>query len=67
MLFRSGYSRAYIHHLVNQREMSGSILLSAHNVWFLLDLMRRARAAIVEGSYASFLDEWMESPAAGDW
>ncbi|MCH4054231.1 MAG: tRNA guanosine(34) transglycosylase Tgt [Atopobiaceae bacterium] len=64
---RGGYSRAYIHHLVNQREMSGSILLSAHNVWFLLDLMRRARAAIVEGSYASFLDEWMESPAAGDW
>ena len=64
---RGGYSRAYIHHLVNQREMSGSILLSAHNVWFLLDLMRRARAAIVEGSYASFLDEWMGSPAAGDW
>jgi queuine tRNA-ribosyltransferase len=64
---RGGYSRAYIHHLVNQREMSGSILLSAHNVWFLLDLMRRARATIVEGCYASFLDEWMESPAAGDW
>ena len=54
-----GYSRAYVHHLVRQKEMVGSILLSIHNIHFLLDLMRRARAAIVSGTYRSFVDEWL--------
>jgi queuine tRNA-ribosyltransferase len=62
-----GYSRAYVHHLVMQHEMSGSILLSAHNVWFLLELMRRARAAIIAGTYGDFLRDWMDSPAAADY
>ena len=52
-----GYTRAYIHHLVRQREMAGSILLSMHNVYYLLDLMRRAREAIIRGEYASFVSE----------
>ena len=62
-----GYTRAYIHHLVKQREMVGSILLSLHNVYYLLDLMRRARQAIIEGRYGAFLSDWMDSPAAGDY
>ena len=62
-----GYTRAYIHHLVKQREMVGSILLSLHNVYYLLDLMRRARQAIIEGRYGAFLSDWMGSPAAGDY
>jgi queuine tRNA-ribosyltransferase len=64
---REGYSRAYVHHLVRQREMSASILLSTHNVFFLLDLMRSAREAIIAGTYAGFLDAWMGSDAAVDW
>ena len=62
-----GYTRAYIHHLVRQKEMLGSILLSMHNIYFLLDLMRRAREAIVEGRYGAFVSAWMDSPAAKDW
>lgn len=62
-----GYTRAYIHHLVRQREMAGSILLSMHNVYYLLDLMRRAREAIIRGEYASFVSEWDSLPAARDW
>ncbi len=62
-----GYSRAYIRHLVKQDEMLGSILLSMHNVYYLLDLMRRARAAIVRGEYASFVSGWDALPAARDW
>ena len=62
-----GYTRAYIHHLVRQREMAGSILLSMHNVYYLLDLMRRAREAIVRGEYASLVSEWDSLPAARDW
>lgn len=62
-----GYSRAYLHHLVRQKEMAASILLSVHNVFFLLDLMARAREAIVEGTYGAFVDEWVGSPAGNDW
>ena len=62
-----GFTRAYIHHLVRQREMLGGILLSQHNIHFLLDLMRRAREAVIEGRYAAFVRAWMDSPAARDF
>lgn len=62
-----GYTRAYIHHLVKQKEMVGSILLSLHNVYYLLELMRRARQAIVEHRYGQFVSEWDQLPAAKDW
>ena len=62
-----GFSRAYLNHLVRQKEMMGSILLSQHNIYFLLDLMRRAREAILAGTYGAFVDDWMSSPAADDW
>ena len=61
------YSRAYIRHLVKQDEMLGGILLSMHNLHFLIDLMRRAREAIEAGAYDEFLADWMASPAAKDY
>lgn len=61
------HSRAYIRHLVKQGEMLGAILLSVHNLHFLLDLMRRAREAVLAGSYAEFQRAWMKSPAAKDY
>ena len=62
-----GFTRAYIHHLVRQKEMLGSILISEHNIYYLLDLMRRAREAIIAGTYGDFVSSWMNSPAANDW
>ncbi|MBQ3106808.1 MAG: tRNA guanosine(34) transglycosylase Tgt, partial [Eggerthellaceae bacterium] len=35
------FSRSYIRHLIKQDEMLGGILLSIHNLHFLIDLMRR--------------------------
>ena len=61
------HTRAYIRHLVKQDEMLGGILLSIHNLHYLLDLMRRAREAIIAGTYADFVSDWMASPAAQDW
>jgi queuine tRNA-ribosyltransferase len=61
------YSRAYIRHLVNMKEMAGSILLTIHNLHYLLDLTRRAREAIVAGRYAEFTAAWLASPAAVDY
>jgi queuine tRNA-ribosyltransferase len=50
----STFSRAYIRHLVNQEELLGLRLLSLHNLRFVLDLTRSARAAIEQGAFASF-------------
>ncbi len=61
------HTRAYVRHLVKQNEMLGGILLSIHNLHFLLDLMRRAREAVLAGTYEEFYAEWMASPAAKDY
>lgn len=61
------FTRAYIRHLVKQNEMLGSILLSTHNIHFLLDLMRRARAAVIAGNYSEFLSAWLNSEGANDY
>jgi queuine tRNA-ribosyltransferase len=48
------FSRAYLRHLVNQQEILGLVLLSEHNVRFLLDLTADARAAIERGGLAAY-------------
>jgi queuine tRNA-ribosyltransferase len=48
------FSRAYIRHLHVANELLGLRLLSLHNVHFLVDLMRQARQAILDGSF----DTW---------
>lgn len=48
------FSRAYLHHLMKSSEPLGPRLLSHHNLYHYLDLMRQARAAIEEGRYAAF-------------
>ncbi len=61
------HSRAYLRHLVKQGEMLGAILLSVHNLHFLIDLMARAREAVLAGEYPQFQRAWMKSPAAKDY
>jgi queuine tRNA-ribosyltransferase len=61
------HTRAYLHHLVLAKEMLGSILLSLHNLHYLLALTRAARAAILAGDYAGFMRRWLDSPAANDY
>ena len=61
------HSRSYIRHLVKQNEMLGSVLLSIHNLYFLLHLMGSAREAVLAGAYEEFYQDWMNSPAAKDY
>ena len=48
------YSRAYIRHLVKNGEMLASILLSIHNLHFLLDLCKEMREAILADKFEEF-------------
>lgn len=63
----AAHSRAYLSHLVRAKEMLGAVLLTIHNLHFLLDLTRQAREAVLRGGYAGFEAEWAASPAAADW
>jgi len=45
------FTRAYLRHLLVVNEILGLHLLSLHNLHFLLDLMRRIRASILDGTF----------------
>jgi queuine tRNA-ribosyltransferase len=52
------YSRAYLHHLVKAGEILGAMLLTEHNLTFYQQLMGAIRAAIWEGHFAGFANEF---------
>jgi queuine tRNA-ribosyltransferase len=54
------FSRAYVRHLIQADEMLGPRLLSTHNVHFLIATMRRARAAIADGTFGAWSRDWLE-------
>jgi queuine tRNA-ribosyltransferase len=47
------HSRAYVAHLFRAEELLAYRLSSVHNVTYTLDLMRRIRGALADGSFAS--------------
>ncbi|MFC2100534.1 tRNA guanosine(34) transglycosylase Tgt [Bacteroidota bacterium] len=51
------YSRAYLRHLFNSKEMLGSMIASLHNLSFYINLLDEARKYINKGSYY----EWKNS------
>jgi queuine tRNA-ribosyltransferase len=48
------YSRAALRHLFVANEVTSVVLLTMHNLWFYLSLMREAREAIMAGRYTRF-------------
>lgn len=48
------YTLGYLRHLIHSDELLGHILLSMHNVEFLMRLCDRAREAIQKKSYETF-------------
>jgi queuine tRNA-ribosyltransferase len=53
------YTRAYIRHLVNVNEILGLKLISYHNVYFYVNLMKQIRAAIEADRYADFQKQFL--------
>jgi queuine tRNA-ribosyltransferase len=61
----TGFSRAFIRHLVNQQELLGLRLLTLHNLWFTLRLTAGARDAITRGAFDAYRADALQSLAAG--
>jgi queuine tRNA-ribosyltransferase len=53
------FGRAYLRHLVQANEILGHILLTTHNLHFLLTLMADMRKAIRKGTMREFADEFL--------
>jgi queuine tRNA-ribosyltransferase len=55
------FSRAYLRHLIISREMLAATLISIHNIYTLLELVRQARQAIIEKRYSAFAEEFLQN------
>jgi queuine tRNA-ribosyltransferase len=53
------YSKAYISHLYKSREMLGPMLCSIHNVYFIVNLVKKMRETILAGMFDAFKAEFM--------
>jgi queuine tRNA-ribosyltransferase len=52
------YSRAYLRHLYKGDEILSSMLLSNHNLYFLVNTMKKIQSAIEEGSFQQYKQEF---------
>ena len=59
------FTRSYLRHLVNQKEMLGSQLLSLHNLRVLVGLTREARSAIRARRFEEFAHDVVSRYSAG--
>jgi queuine tRNA-ribosyltransferase len=60
------YSRSYVRHLLLADEILGLRLLSLHNIYFYLQLMRQIRQAIAEDRFGEFKKDFVERYNQGD-
>ena len=52
------YSLGYLRHLINVGEATGGVLLSLHNLEYLLLIAKKSRQAILEGKFEEFRSEF---------
>ncbi len=55
------HSRAYLHHLVRSKEVSGGSLLSMHNVSYLISQAKKCRQAILQGTFKDYFEAILQS------
>ncbi len=60
------FSRAYVRHLFASHELLGMRLASVHAVHHTISIVRRARAAILEGRFAAFRAAFLEKFHSGE-
>ncbi len=60
------YTRAYLHHLFNVKEMLGSRLNTIHNLWYFADLMQRVRSSIERGTFLTMREEFYRARAEAE-
>jgi queuine tRNA-ribosyltransferase len=62
----TGYSRAYLHHVVKADEIIGSMLLTWHNLHYYQVLMQGLRDSIAAGTLSNFVRDFHRQRSEGD-
>lgn len=55
----SGFSRGYLHHLFNAKEILGPMIATKHNLYFMQQFMQDIRQSIFENRFSKFADDFM--------
>ncbi len=53
------YTRAYVAHLFRAREMLGATLGSIHNLYFIVNLVKKIRQSILDGNFAEYKEVFL--------
>lgn len=54
------YSRAYVSHLYKSREMLGPMLCSIHNLYFIVNLVKDMRKALLADNFQEFKSDFLK-------
>lgn len=54
------YSKSYLNHLFKADEMLASTLTSIHNLYFIVNLVKKMRQEILNGDFKTFKDNFLE-------
>lgn len=57
------YTRAYLSHLFRAKEMLGATLASIHNVYFITNLVKQMRQAIIDDKFEEYKKEFLKNYA----
>ena len=63
----SRYSRSYIRHLANVGEYLAGQLISFHNLYFYMQMVREAREAIIEDRFDDYYKEFYKNYTSNMW
>ena len=55
------YSRAYLCHLFHGKEMLGGTLASIHNIYFIVNLVKKIRQSILDNNFDDFRREFLNN------
>ncbi len=60
-IVRYPYTKAYIAHLFHGKEMLAGTLASIHNLYFIVNLVKKIRQSILDGTFHEFKKEFLEN------
>lgn len=55
------YTRSYVAHLFHGKEMLGGTLASLHNLYFIVNLVKKIRSSILDGKFQAFKKEFFDN------
>lgn len=56
----ASYTRAYVAHLFRAKEMFASTLASIHNLYFIVNLVKKIRQSILDDTFFQFKEEFLQ-------